>query len=144
MSNEKFGRSIPLSYQVVIIVGFMVIFYQLFSLSSSIYNDSSVDDYNSKQRQEIEHMQQERQQKKKLYSLTGRPSFYEKGGKEMNKLNDGEQEIILHDFETEKLMVTNNITKEAEEEKENSGEVPTYVATLPVYKQWLYYFFEVR
>lgn len=143
MGEDKIKRAIPFSYQVVIIVGFIVVFYQLYSLSTSIYNESTVDQYNREQRQEISKLYDDLQLKKKQYILTSLNSFFEKGGKEINKLNPGEKEIIIHEHDTERLFVENNAAEEMLEET-SPQQVDPYVASLPVSRQWLYFFFQVK
>lgn len=143
--STKPHRSIPLNYQLVIIIGFIAVFYQLFSLSKSIYNDTSVDRYNERERQEIERHYEETVQKKKSYVLKSFDSFWEREGKETkNLINDGEVPIVIHGHDTEKLIAENNVAEETLAAEMEAQQLDPFIASMPVSKQWMYFFFEIR
>ncbi|OIO52272.1 hypothetical protein COT40_01080 [Candidatus Peregrinibacteria bacterium CG08_land_8_20_14_0_20_41_10] len=91
-----YKKTVPLGWRIFIIMGIVVICYQIFSLATSIYNDYQVDQNIEKFKAVNRDLELEKKQKQKEYLYALLRSSQEKLKKEnFGEVFPGEQVIIV-------------------------------------------------
>lgn len=132
-------KIIPFSSQVVIITLFVILFSVLFSLANLVYDNYQ---YDLKRKEfEAENRRYEEENRAKMYEFLRSKlrRVLEKERKEtMNEINPGEQVIVLHNDERERIFQQ----PESERVYDDTERETDRYANLSNLQKWRYFFFE--
>lgn len=153
MSTRNYSRNVSFTYQVIIIMGFFILFLQLYALASSMYRDSQLNEQIKEFRVDNEKKKTEIANKKIEYIST------QLDATQIRYAKESEDKL----YKDEQMKIINNSDELAHNNVQDISESPTFatptsllsleddeeeqvkeIKKQPKIGQWKYYFFHIE